>query len=70
MTSQALAHGPVVLWLLAIASIVCVGAGVLILIFDPGSRLTALACTAFFGLCAAKIIRLLVLRHRMAATRL
>jgi hypothetical protein len=40
------------------------------LAFDPGSRLTALACTVFFGLCAAKIARLLVLRHRMAATRL
>ena len=69
MTSQAEAHGAVVLWVLEIASIVFVIAGIAMLIFDPGSRLTALFCTAFFGLCAAKIARLIVLRHRMEATR-
>ena len=69
MTSQARAHGPVVLWVLEIACIVFVIAGIAMLIFDPGSRLTALFCTAFFGLCAAKIARLLVLRHRTAATQ-
>jgi hypothetical protein len=70
MTSQARAHGPVVLWLMEIASIAFVIGGIAIFVFDPGSRLTALFCTAFFGLCAAKIARLLVLRHRMAVTRL
>jgi Gpi18-like mannosyltransferase len=70
MTSQAQAHGAVVLWVLEIGSIAFVIAGIAMLVFDSGSRLTALACTAFFGLCAAKITRLLVLRHRMAATRL
>jgi hypothetical protein len=70
MRSQARAHGAVSLWLLEIVSIALVVAGVAMLVFDPGSRLTALACTVFFGLCAAKIARLLVLRHRMAATRL
>ncbi len=69
MTSQAQAHGAVVLWVLGIASIVFVVAGVAMLVFDPGNRITALACTAFFGLCAAKIARLLVLRNRMAAPR-
>jgi hypothetical protein len=68
MTSQA--HGAVVLWLLAIACIVFVVTGVVMLVFDSTSRLTALACTVFFGLCAAKIARLLALRHRTAATRL
>jgi hypothetical protein len=69
MTSQARAHGPVVLWVLEIACIVFVMSGIAMLVFDPGSRLTALFCTAFFGLCAAKIARLLVLRRRMAATQ-
>ena len=70
MTSQAQAHGAVVLWSLEIASIAFVVIGVTMLVFDPGSRLTALACTFFFGLCAAKIARLLVLRHRVASTAL
>jgi hypothetical protein len=69
MTSQAQAHSAVVLWLLAIVSVAFVGAGILMFIFDPGSRLTALACTVFFGLCAGKIARLLMLRHRTAAPR-
>ena len=69
MTTQARAHGPVVLWLLEIASIVFVMSGIAIFVFDPGSRLTALFCTAFFGLCAAKIARLIVLRNRTSATR-
>jgi len=64
MTSQARAHGPVVLWTLEIASIIFVISGVAILLFDPGSRLTGLFCTAFFGMCAAKIGRLIVLRRR------
>jgi Ca2+/Na+ antiporter len=68
MTTQARAHGPVVLWLLEIACIVFVISGIAMLIFDPGSRLTALFCTAFFGLCAAKIARLIVLRNRTATT--
>ena len=67
MTTQARAHGPVVLWTLEIASIIFVISGIAMLVFDPASRLTGLFCTAFFGLCAAKIARLLVLRRRMAA---
>ena len=67
MTTQARAHGPLVLWTLEIASIIFVMSGIGTLVFDPGSRLMGLFCTAFFGLCAAKIGRLLVLRRRMAA---
>jgi hypothetical protein len=67
MTSQAQAHSPTVLWVLQIASIAFVVTGVAMLVFDPTSRLTALYCTAFFGLCAVKIARLLILRHRTAA---
>jgi hypothetical protein len=69
MTSQAQAHSAVVLWGLEIASIIFVVTGIAMLVFDPGSRLTALFCTAFFGLCAAKIARLIVLRNRTIATR-
>ena len=68
MTTQARAHGPVVLWALEIVSIIFVITGIAILVFDPGSRLTALFCTAFFGLCAAKIARLIVLRNRTIDT--
>ena len=67
MTSQAQAHGAAALWLLEIASIAFVVIGGVMLVFDPGSRLTALSCTIFFGLCTAKITRLLVLRYRAAA---
>lgn len=69
MTTQARAHGPVVLWLLEIVSIVFVMSGIAIFVFDSGSRFTALFCIAFFGLCAAKIARLIVLRNRTSATR-
>jgi hypothetical protein len=69
MTAQARAHGPVVLWLMEIASVAFVVGGIALLVFDPSSRLTAFACTVFFALCAAKIARLLVLRHRTTATR-
>jgi hypothetical protein len=69
MTSQATAHGQVVLWLLEIVSIAFVGASVWMFVADPGSRLTALSCTIFFGLCAAKITRMLMLRHGTATTR-
>jgi hypothetical protein len=69
MTSQARAHSAAMLWILEIASIIFVVTGIAMLVFDPGSRLTALFCTAFFALCAAKIARLIVLRNRTAATR-
>ena len=69
MTTQALAHGPAVLWTLEIASIIFVISGIAMLVFDSGSRLTGLFCTAFFRLCSAKIARLLVLRRRMGATQ-
>ncbi|MEO8321287.1 MAG: hypothetical protein ABI561_23520 [Bradyrhizobium sp.] len=70
MTSQAHAHGPVVLWLLEIGSIALFVASVVMMVFDPGSMLTGLACTVFFGFCTAKISRLLMLNYRTATTRL
>jgi hypothetical protein len=69
MTSQAQAHGPVVLWLLEIVAIALFVASVMMMVFDPGSRLTGLACTVFFGFCLAKITRLLMLKNRTATTR-
>ncbi len=69
MTSQAQAHGPVVLWLLEITAIALFVASVVMLVFDPGSRLAGLACTVFFGFCTARITRLLMLRNRTATTR-
>ena len=69
MTAQARAHSPAMLWALEIVSILFVISGLAMLVFDPGSRLMALFCTAFFGLCAAKIARLIMLRRRMTATQ-
>jgi hypothetical protein len=66
MTSQARAHGPVVLWLLTIGSLVFVAGGLLMFFVQPGSRMVALAATLFFGLCAAMSIRMLILRRQEA----
>lgn len=69
MTSQAHAHGPVVLWLLEIVAIALFVASVVMMVFDPASRLTGLGCTVFFGFCLVKITRLLMLKNRAATTR-
>ena len=66
MTTQARAHGMVGLWLLEIGALAFVGCGILILVVDPRQWLVALASIGFFGLCAAKITRMLVLRRRTA----
>lgn len=63
MTSQARAHGPIVLWLLTIVSLVLVAGGLLMFVAEPGSRLVALASILFFGFCAAMFIRMLLLRR-------
>ena len=69
MTSQAHAHGALVLWLLEIVAILLFVASVAMLVFDPGNRLTGFACTVFFGFCLARITRLLMLKNRTAPTR-
>jgi hypothetical protein len=66
MTSQAHAHGVVVLWLLEISAFALVGCGIFMFVVDPSQWFVALASIIFFGLCAAKIARMLVLRHRTA----
>jgi uncharacterized membrane protein YccC len=47
-----------------IGSLIFVAAGILILVLDPADWLIALASTVFFGLCAAVIARMLILRSR------
>jgi hypothetical protein len=69
MTSQAQAHGPMVLWLLEFVAIALFIASVVMMVFDPVSRVTGLACTVFFGFCLVKITRLLTLRNRTVTTR-
>ncbi|KYG19431.1 hypothetical protein SE92_03455 [Bradyrhizobium sp. AT1] len=64
MTSQARAHGPVVLWPLTIGSLVFVAGGLLMSVGETGSRMIGLAVTLFFGLCAAMNIWLLMLRRK------
>ena len=66
MTSQAHGHGLVVLWLLEIAALAFVGCGILMLVVDPRQWLIALTSIVFFGLGAAKIAFMLVLRRRTA----
>jgi hypothetical protein len=66
MTAQANASGAVVLWLLEIAALAFVGVGIFMLVVDPSQWPVALASIIFFGLCAAKIARMLVLRRRTA----
>ena len=64
MTSQANAYGPAVLWFGTIASLVFVLGGILLFLSQSDQSLVGLAGVAFFGLCAAMFIRMLVLRHR------
>jgi hypothetical protein len=66
---QARAHGAIVLWLAEVGAIVFVGLGVFIWIVDPGQWVVALAAILFFGLCAAKITRMLVLQRQDTVTR-
>jgi hypothetical protein len=69
LSSQARAHSAVQLWLLEFVSLTFAVSGIAIFISDPGSRLMAVFCTAFFGLCAAKIGRMIVLRRSVAPTK-
>jgi hypothetical protein len=64
MTSQAREQSPILLWVAEIGSIVLVAASILIFAFDPGNWLVATAGLVFFGLCAASITFMLVLRWR------
>ena len=62
LTSQAVTHGPVVLWSLEIVSLCFVGIGAFIFVFDPGNWLIEIGSMLFFGLCAAVSAFMLVLR--------
>jgi Ca2+/Na+ antiporter len=66
MTSQATAYGAVVLWLLEIATLALVCGGIFMFVADRSQWLVALGATIFFGLCAAMIARMLVLRRQTA----
>jgi len=67
MTSQAITHSAVGLWLLGIGALAFVGLGILMLIADSRNWLMVLAPTIFFGICAAFVARMLVLRRRSRA---
>ncbi len=64
MTSQALTHSTVVLWLMESCSLAFVGAGAFIFVFDPANWLTGIGSMLFFGLCAAVFAFMLVVRSR------
>jgi len=67
MTTQAVTHSAGTLWALEIVSLLFVATGIVILVFDPGEWLIALASTVFFGACAVVFARMLALRYRRAA---
>lgn len=54
----------VILWLLGIFAVGFVAVSITMLIADPSNWLIALTGIFFFGLCAAKIFWMLVLRRR------
>ena len=68
MTSQALTHKVLILWLMEISAVAFVVVGVFMLFVDPSKRLLALACIFFFGLSAVTFARMLVLRRRATIT--
>lgn len=64
---EALAAQPVVmLWLVELAALTFVAAGVMILIVNPGKWMVALAAIVPFGACAVMVARALLLRRRKA----
>jgi hypothetical protein len=65
-TTQARTHSASTLWLMEIVSVVFVVSGVLILIYDPASWHIGLLAISFFGLAAAFVTYLLVVRNRRA----
>jgi len=66
---QAQAHNAVILWLLGLLSAAFVVVSIIMLIVDPRNWLLAISSIFFFGLCAAKIIWMLVLRRRATIAR-
>jgi len=70
MTSQAVAHNAVTLWLFEIGALVFVGFGILFLVMtsaDHRDWLVVLASTIFFGICAVVFACMLVVRRRSRA---
>ena len=64
MTSQARAYSAARLWRLEIAALTFEGVGIAIIVFDPSNRVIAFSSIVFFGVCAALIARMLLLRRR------
>jgi hypothetical protein len=69
VTAQAHAQDVVVLWLLALWSLVAVGLGVFVLVRDPGKWLVAVAAIVFFGFGAGVFGMMLASRRRAAGAR-
>jgi Ca2+/Na+ antiporter len=69
MATQARVHSAAGLWLLEIAALLFVGAGIAMLVFDPSDWLIAVASIAFFGAGAAVFARMLLLRRVAGSPR-
>lgn len=67
LSTQAILHNKVVLWMMEVVSILYVVTGLVMLFLDPQSWLIALTSIVFFGACAVIFARMLMLRKRAAA---
>jgi hypothetical protein len=63
-TSQALGHSSARLWSWEITALALVGIGIVMLVVDTSNWLIALALIVIFGLCAAGVMWMLILRRR------
>ena len=63
-TNEALAFSTKRLWSMVIGSIAVVGLGIVMLVFDPDSRLGAVAIIVICGFSAAVFLWMLLLRRR------
>jgi hypothetical protein len=66
IAGQAREHSLTSLWLLELGALAFVGAGVFILVRDPGKWLLVAVVLAFFGFAAVMFARMLVMRMRKA----
>jgi hypothetical protein len=64
MQAQATTHTAGTLWFLEITALAFVAIGVFLLMVEPAQWLLGVSSIVLFGLSAAMIARLLVLRHR------
>lgn len=64
MATQARTHNTATLWLLEAASLLFVAIGIAMLMIEPGKWIISLSTIVFFGLCAAVLVKMILLNRR------